>query len=53
MVSVGLSPADRGKLIPDALVGTFLGVLPASGVVGPLADLLEQRATNRARTSSA
>ena len=44
MASVGLPPAELGKLIANALVGTFLGILLAYGVVGPLANLLEQRA---------
>ena len=44
MASVGLPPAELGKLIANALVGTFLGILLAYGVVGPLASLLEQKA---------
>jgi chemotaxis protein MotA len=44
MASVGLPPAELGKLIANALVGTFLGILLAYGVVGPLANLLAQRA---------
>jgi chemotaxis protein MotA len=44
MASVGLPPSELGKLIANALVGTFLGILLAYGVVGPLANLLEQRA---------
>ena len=44
MESVGLPPAELGKLIARALVGTFLGILGAYGIVGPLALLLEQRA---------
>jgi chemotaxis protein MotA len=44
MASVGLPPAELGKLIANALVGTFLGILLAYGAVGPLASLLEQRA---------
>ncbi|GIK86609.1 MAG: flagellar motor stator protein MotA [Burkholderiales bacterium] len=44
MASVGLPPAELGKLIAAALVGTFLGILLAYGVVGPIATLLESRA---------
>jgi len=44
MESVGLPPAELGKLIAQALVGTFLGILFAYGLVGPLASLLESRA---------
>ena len=44
MASVGLPPAELGLLIANALVGTFLGILLAYGMVGPLAHLLEQRA---------
>jgi chemotaxis protein MotA len=43
MGSVGLPPAELGRLIANALVGTFLGVLLAYGFVGPLAGVLEQR----------
>ncbi len=44
MGSVGLPPAELGKLIAAALVGTFLGILLAYGFVGPVASLLEQKA---------
>jgi chemotaxis protein MotA len=44
MESVGLPPAQLGKLIAAALVGTFLGILLSYGFVGPLATLLEQQA---------
>ena len=44
MESVGIPPSELGKLIANALVGTFLGILLAYGMVGPLAHLLEQRA---------
>ncbi|HYE34444.1 flagellar motor stator protein MotA [Methylocaldum sp.] len=43
MESVGLPPAELGKLIAAALVGTFLGILVAYGFVSPLAGLMEQR----------
>jgi chemotaxis protein MotA len=45
MESVGLPPAELGKLIAAALVGTFLGILLAYGFVGPLATLLEHKLT--------
>lgn len=44
MGSVGIPPAELGILIGAALVGTFLGILLAYGFVGPLANLLEQKA---------
>ncbi len=43
MESVGIPPAELGKLIAAALVGTFLGILIAYGFVGPLTGLLEQK----------
>lgn len=43
MGSVGIPPAELGKLIASALVGTFLGILLAYGFVSPLAGRLEQR----------
>lgn len=43
MESVGIPPAELGKLIAAALVGTFLGILLAYGFIGPLAGRLEQR----------
>ena len=44
MGSVGIPPAELGKLIGAALVGTFLGILLAYGFIGPLANQLEQKA---------
>lgn len=44
MGSVGIPPAELGILIGAALVGTFLGILLAYGFVGPLANVLEQKA---------
>jgi len=44
MGSVGIPPAELGVLIGAALVGTFLGILLAYGFVGPLANLLDQKA---------
>ena len=43
MSSVGLPPAELGRLIAAALVGTFLGILLSYGFVGPLAALLEHK----------
>jgi chemotaxis protein MotA len=43
MESVGLPPAELGKLIAAALVGTFLGILLSYGFVAPLATLLEHK----------
>ncbi|GAB1386136.1 flagellar motor stator protein MotA [Melaminivora sp.] len=44
MGSVGQAPAVLGGMIASALVGTFLGILLAYGLVEPLAGLLEQKA---------
>jgi chemotaxis protein MotA len=38
MGHMGQPPAALGAMIADALVGTFLGVLLAYGVVGPVAN---------------
>jgi chemotaxis protein MotA len=43
MGSVGMPPAELGNLIAAALVGTFLGILLAYGVFGPIASLLERK----------
>ena len=43
MESVGIPPAELGKLIAAALVGTFLGILLSYGFIGPLATLIEQK----------
>jgi chemotaxis protein MotA len=43
MASVGLPPAELGNLVAAALVGTFLGILLAYGVVGPIGSLLERK----------
>ncbi len=43
MESVGIPPAELGKLIAAALVGTFLGILLSYGFVGPLANTLEHK----------
>ena len=42
MGSIDKSPEILGKMIGAALVGTFLGVLLAYGIVGPLAGRLKQ-----------
>ena len=44
MGSIGLPPAELGKLIGAALVGTFLGILLAYSFVGPVATVMEQNA---------
>ena len=44
MGSVGIPPAELGKLIAAALVGTFLGILLSYGFIGPLGTLLAERA---------
>lgn len=41
MESVGLPPAELGKLIGAALVGTFLGILLAYGFISPVAHAME------------
>src|SRR5260221_473108 len=43
MESVGIPPAELGKLIAAALVGTFLGILLSYGFVGPLSTLLDPK----------
>ncbi len=44
MESVGAPPSELGMLIAHALVGTFLGILLAYGFIGPLGNLIEQKA---------
>jgi chemotaxis protein MotA len=44
MGSVGSPPAVLGKMIGGALVGTFLGIPLAYGIVSPVASLFEQKA---------
>jgi chemotaxis protein MotA len=43
MESVGIPPAELGRLIAAALVGTFLGILLSYGFVGPLSVLLQHK----------
>lgn len=43
MGKIGGSPAEVGASVAAALVGTFLGVLLAYGVVGPLAQAISGR----------
>ncbi|MGZ8163402.1 MAG: flagellar motor stator protein MotA [Methylobacter sp.] len=43
MESISLPPAELGKLIAAALVGTFLGILLAYGFIAPVAALMEER----------
>lgn len=49
MESVGIPPAELGKLIAAALVGTFLGILLSYGFIGPVSTLLEQKAAEEAK----
>ncbi|PVE44641.1 flagellar motor stator protein MotA [Limnohabitans planktonicus] len=49
MSSVGQAPAVLGAMIGSALVGTFLGILLAYGVVEPLGGLMEQQAEDRSK----
>ena len=49
MGSVGQPPAVLGAMIGSALVGTFLGILLAYGIVEPLGGLMEQRADDEAK----
>ncbi|ETO91201.1 MAG: chemotaxis protein [Candidatus Xenolissoclinum pacificiensis L6] len=43
MASIDQPPAILGKLLAGALVGTFLGIFFAYGLVGPVAKLIERR----------
>ncbi|MEW6766360.1 MAG: flagellar motor stator protein MotA [Pseudomonadota bacterium] len=43
MESVSLPPAELGKLIAAALVGTFLGILAAYGFFAPLANVMTKQ----------
>ena len=49
MGSVGQPPSVLGGMIAWALVGTFLGILLAYGLVEPMAGLVEQRAQDAAK----
>lgn len=49
MESVGIPPAELGKLIAAALVGTFLGILLSYGFVGPIATALEHKLNENAK----
>ncbi len=49
MGSVGQPPSVLGGMIGSALVGTFLGILLAYGIVEPLGGLLEQRTEDAAK----
>lgn len=49
MGSVGQPPPVLGAMIGSALVGTFLGILLAYGIVEPLGGLMEQRAEDEAK----
>lgn len=43
MESIHLPPAELGKLIAAALVGTFLGILVSYGFIAPVAGIMEER----------
>ncbi len=43
MESLGIPPNELGKLVAQALVGTFLGVLLGYGFISPLSNLLEHK----------
>lgn len=49
MESVGIPPAELGKLIAAALVGTFLGILLSYGFIAPLSQRLEFKAGDVSR----
>ncbi|KAF1047622.1 flagellar motor stator protein MotA [Xylophilus sp.] len=49
MGSVGQPPAVLGGMIGSALVGTFLGILLAYGVVEPIGGLVEQKTEDAAK----
>lgn len=49
MESVGLPPAELGKLIGAALVGTFLGILIAYGFISPVASAMEGKLDEESR----
>ena len=48
MESISLPPAELGKLIAAALVGTFLGILISYGFIAPVAGLMEERLESEA-----
>jgi chemotaxis protein MotA len=50
MGSIGLPPAELGKLIGAALVGTFLGILMSYSVTGPISSALEQNEEVESKT---
>jgi len=49
MGKIGGSPEAIGRSVAAALVGTFLGILLAYGVVGPIAQALQNRAASHER----
>jgi len=49
MGSVGQPPSVLGGMIGSALVGTFLGILLAYGIVEPLGGLVEQKMDDAAK----
>lgn len=46
MESVSLPPAELGKLIAAALVGTFLGIFVSYGYISPVANNLEHKVSD-------
>jgi chemotaxis protein MotA len=44
MGAIGGEPAELGKHVAAALIGTFLGILLAYGMVGPLSSAMEHQA---------
>ncbi len=49
MGKIGGSPEAVGKSVAAALVGTFLGVLLAYGVIGPIASAVQARVSSEER----
>lgn len=45
MQSLHLPPSELGPMVGAALVGTFLGILMAYGFIGPIATILERKAS--------
>jgi chemotaxis protein MotA len=47
--AAGVGPEEMGQMIAHALVGTFLGIYLAYGVVAPLASRIERQAAESAK----
>jgi chemotaxis protein MotA len=43
----GVPPSELGKMIAEALVGTFMGVLIGYGFIAPIGAILETRVQGR------